>query len=153
MIAAKDRAILRDLAKQVAEVAALPVMAERRALWKKHNALGPVRPMILVFPEGSWRELLPESALKCQDKTARGIEWGLRAKIHTHEHFDADNVIEKEFVVSKNVSSTGWGLEAKWHWSDQVTGARTFFPVPLIARLFVPTSAVRSIVAVPAVSA
>ena len=128
-ISAGERTVLRDMARKVAEIAALPRMDRRRAMWKQHNALNRVRPMILVFPEGSWRELLPESALKCQDKTARGIEWGLRAKIHTHEHFDADNVIEKEFVVSKNVSSTGWGLEAKWHWSDQVTGARTFFPV------------------------
>ena len=37
MIAPQDRNILRDLAKRVAGIAALPVQAERRALWKKHR--------------------------------------------------------------------------------------------------------------------
>ena len=50
-ISKKDRNLLRDLAKQVAEIASLPVMDERRELWKRHNSLDPVRPMILVFPE------------------------------------------------------------------------------------------------------
>jgi hypothetical protein len=39
----QDRKILRDLAKQVAGIAALPVHAERRELWKGHNSLQPVR--------------------------------------------------------------------------------------------------------------
>lgn len=49
----RDKGILRDLAKQVAEIAALPIMDERRALWNRHNRLERVRPLILVFPEGS----------------------------------------------------------------------------------------------------
>jgi hypothetical protein len=52
-----DRHILRVLASQVAELAGLPVMSERRRLWKQHNRLQPTRPLILVFPEGSWEEL------------------------------------------------------------------------------------------------
>ena len=67
MIASEDRTIIRDLAKHVAEIADLPIMAERRELWKKHNSLESVRPMILIFPEGSWGELLPQSVLKMQD--------------------------------------------------------------------------------------
>ena len=49
--------ILRNLAHQIAEIAELPIMEERRHMWKQHNQLKRVRPMILVFPEGSWREL------------------------------------------------------------------------------------------------
>lgn len=67
----KDKRLLQDLAKQVAEVASLPIMAERREMWKRHNRLERPRPMILVFPEGSWRELLPQTVLKCEDENAR----------------------------------------------------------------------------------
>ena len=129
MISKQERRLLRDLAKRVAEVAALPTMAERRRLWKRHNALRPVRPMILVFPEGSWRELLPESSLRCRAKAARGIEWNLRHRLYTHEHFFDDTVIEKEWVVGKVIKSSGWGLEPKWRPAPTATGAGTFEPV------------------------
>ena len=35
----KERQVLRDLAKRVAGIAALPVMGERRQMWKRHNTL------------------------------------------------------------------------------------------------------------------
>ncbi len=70
MISADDRQILRELARRVAEFAELPIQAERRALWKRHNSLEPLRPMLLVFPEGSWEELLPWSGLRCQYRIA-----------------------------------------------------------------------------------
>jgi len=127
----KDRTILRDLARRVAEIAALPVMAERRELWKRHNALRPARPMILLFPEGAWRELLPEDALGCTDATARGIERNLRMRIYTHEHFRDDTVCEADWTVAKAIHSTGWGLQPQWDYSDDPTGARKFHPVIL----------------------
>lgn len=96
MIPASDRQILRGLAQRVAEIAARPIQEERRRLWRKHNSLQRVRPMILFFPEGSWRELLPDSVFQCQNQDARPMEWDLRHRIYTHEHFDTDNVIEKE---------------------------------------------------------
>jgi hypothetical protein len=129
MIGSKDRTLLRDLAKKVAEIAALPVMAARRDLWKKHNALARGRPMILVFPEGSWRELLPDSALACEDREARGIEWQLRARLYYHEHLFDDTVIEKEWVVHKAIHHTEWGLEPKRRPSPSELGAWGFEPV------------------------
>ncbi len=92
----KDKSILRKLANQVAEIASLPIMAERKEMWKHHNRLERVRPMILIFPEGSWGELLPHSELKCEDGGARGMEWNLRSRIYYHEHLNDDTVIEKE---------------------------------------------------------
>ena len=44
----KDRRLIRDLACQVAEIAALPAQAETRARWVKLNRLEPVRPMVWV---------------------------------------------------------------------------------------------------------
>jgi hypothetical protein len=95
MISALDRKVLRDLARRVAEIAALQVQAERRELWKIHNDLQPVRPLMLVFPEGSWEELLTGKELRCEGEEVRSIEWELRNRIYYHEHFQDDTVIER----------------------------------------------------------
>jgi hypothetical protein len=129
MITKEDRKILRDLAKRVAEIAELPIMEERRNMWKQHNQLRRVRPMILVFPEGSWRELLPESVLQCQEEFARQIEWELRRRIYQYENIHDDSVIEKKWIVHKVIKNTGWGLEPRHKPSSQDTGAWGFDPV------------------------
>ena len=127
----KDRTLLRDLAKQVAEVARLPIMAERREMWKRHNRLMRVRPMILIFPEGSWQELLPEDALQCEGDAARRMERTLRMRLYTHAHFQDDTVIENEWAVHKVVRNTGWGLAPKYRPSTTERGAWGFDPVIL----------------------
>ena len=129
MITSEDRTILRDLARRVAEIADMPIMAERRELWKKHNSLQPERPMILLFPEGSWGELLPGSALKCQDRKTRGIESNLRRRIYTYEHFQDDTVMEKEWIISRAIHNSGWGLSAQHIPSTEPRGAWHFDPV------------------------
>lgn len=129
MIPAQDRTILRDLARRVAEIAALPEMEERRREWKRHNSLRHGRPMMLIFPEGSWGELLPHTALRCEDPQARNMEWDLRHRIYTFEHFASDNVVDGEWVVHKVIHSTGWGLEPRHHDSPEARGAWAFDPV------------------------
>jgi hypothetical protein len=125
----KDRTILRDLAKKVAEIASQPIMEQRREMWKRHNRLERVRPMILVFPEGAWRELVPDSKLQCEQKEVRQMEWHLRSRIFCAEHIHDDTVIEKEWVVKKDVTYTGWGLEVKHVDSSMTLGAWAFDPV------------------------
>jgi len=138
----KDRDLLRDLARRVAEIAALPVMAERREMWKLHNSLRRVRPMVLVFPEGAWRELLPRDVCRCEGDHARRIEWELRRRIYHHENLHDDTVIEAEWFANAVIHSTGWGLEPRWHEPDQATGAKGFDPVIVtgadLARLHAP---------------
>jgi hypothetical protein len=128
-IGPEDRNILRELARRVAEIAALPVQEERRQLWKKQNALQRVRPLILVFPEGSERELLPQSVLKCEGERARQTEYQLRRRIYFFEHLHDDKPVESEWIVHKVVHNSGWGLESQWKHSDDPTGARKFDPV------------------------
>ena len=48
MIAAKDREVIRALAERWMELAHLPVMAERKRLWKAVHDLRAERPVILV---------------------------------------------------------------------------------------------------------
>jgi hypothetical protein len=128
-IPAADRTLLRDLAKRVAEIAAEDVQADRIALWTDHNSLRPTRPMMLIFPECGWRELLPYDQLICAHKTARWMELQLKQRIYTHEHFAADNVVEAIWIVRKVVRSSGWGLEPRRRDSSDSRGAWAFDPV------------------------
>ena len=89
-IAAADALILRNLAKRLAEKAALPEQAEKIRLWKGFNALRPERPMVLAFPEGGWRDLITEDELHCQGKGARKIEMSLQQRLFMAEHIHDD---------------------------------------------------------------
>lgn len=124
-----DRNILRDLAQRVADIAGDAVMDERRRKWLEHNSLRSTYPMMLIFPEGSWGELIPDASLRCADQSARRLEFGLRMRIYGWEHFRDDTVVEKNWVVSKQITNSGWGLEAQWIKSPEARGARRFNPV------------------------
>ncbi|MDP6039522.1 MAG: hypothetical protein QGG64_13310, partial [Candidatus Latescibacteria bacterium] len=128
MYTSEEKNYVRKLASRVAEIADLPIQEERRVLWKNHHALGAGRPLILIFPEGSWRELLPGDQLVCEDAFLRNIERQLKVKIYTHENFDTDYVVEKTLNVSKHIGNTGWGLEIRHNESDDPTGAWGFMP-------------------------
>ena len=52
----KDAAIVRELAARAAEIAALPVQEEKRALWRRLNALKPARPMVMI-DQVCWNEM------------------------------------------------------------------------------------------------
>jgi hypothetical protein len=128
MYTSKEKNYLRELARQIAEFADLPVQEERRSRWKDHHRLHGDRPLILIFPEGSWRELLPENQYVCDDAFLRQIERQLRIKIYTEENFDTDYVVEKTLSLSRHIGHTGWGLETKHTESKDPTGAWGFLP-------------------------
>ena len=48
----KDKTILRDLARRAAEIGNLPIQQQKADMWRRHNDLERVRPMVLIFPEG-----------------------------------------------------------------------------------------------------
>jgi hypothetical protein len=123
-----DRTLLRDLAREVADIAADPVMVRRKRLWIEHNCLRSTQPMMLIFPEGSWVELLPRSEMQCHNATAREIEWSLRARLYTFRHFQDDTVVEAEWIVNAAVSDTGWGFERLRVHSDTERGSYAIEP-------------------------
>lgn len=126
----KDRQILRELAKQVAEIGNLPIQKQRAELWTRHNDLDSPRPMVLVFPEGAWREMLPGSVMKTESKDAMSVELDLRLKIYYHEHMRwDDNVIEPVLAVEAVSRNSGWGIEEHQTRPDQGTGCSHFDPV------------------------
>ena len=75
-----ERATLRRLAAEVAELAAHPREAES-ALWYRHNDLVPTRPLVVCDPENGWNEILPQAELECRAEQARFWEMALRREI------------------------------------------------------------------------
>ena len=120
---ANDRIIIRDLAKRVAELAALPRQDERRRLWTDQNSLRRNRPLIYCSPEGSWIELVPHDVLRCEDDDARGLEYGLLMRIYADEHFAHDQVCDADFNVGRAVHNTGWGIGPEYTHSGMERGA------------------------------
>jgi hypothetical protein len=62
----EDLTIIRDLARQYAELAAKPIQDERRDLWRRHNSLVRTRPLIYVRWLAAWHEH-PDAKPTCED--------------------------------------------------------------------------------------
>ena len=106
-----DREILRKLAGQVAEIAALPEQQETIALWKASNGLEPVRPMVMI-DQIPWHEMDVdgELTLQAEDGFCRGLEWGLRRTLYSWRHMRADMVVEPAIDIGKAIRNTGFGI-------------------------------------------
>ena len=128
-VSSQDKTIIRDLAKRVAEIAQHPSQQEKARLWSAHNSLRHTRPLVLIFPEGAWRELLPDSVLQCSDENCRRHEWDLRARLYHWEHLRDDNVIEPTVFCPIVARNTGYGLSAEATRPAEITGAYRFEPV------------------------
>jgi hypothetical protein len=121
----RDRLILRELAKQVADLAARPVEEEKRELWYRHNALEPTRPLVFCDPENGWNEILTPETLQCEGGLARAWEWHLRREVFWGAQMRDDKVIEPVFNVGHVYTETDWGLRetriggeggGSWRW-------------------------------------
>lgn len=109
-----DKAIIRELATRVAEIAALPVQEEKRTLWRKLNGLRPERPMVMI-DQICWNELngAGELTLQCEDEECRRHEQDLRRTLYRWNHFPVDRVVEPYVVIGKTIRNVGFGLKAK----------------------------------------
>ncbi len=103
-----DTEILRDLGRQVAEIAARPIMAERKKLWIAHNKLERTRPVLLCDPENGWNEIIPESAILCVNSIARHWEDYLRKLVFWGNEMNDDFVVEPLFNVPYVYKDTQW---------------------------------------------
>ena len=112
-ITGKERQTLRDLAKEVAEIAALPVHEETRRLWKRTNGLEQERPMVAI-DQIPWQEINvnDELTLTCEDAHARMVEWTLRVTLYRWRHMRADMVVEPFIDIPKVIENTGFGMRA-----------------------------------------
>ncbi|MBO4391820.1 MAG: hypothetical protein J5816_00785 [Clostridia bacterium] len=109
----KEIETVRELAKKVAELAALPIQKERIRLWKKHNGLNPERPMFMI-DQVCWGEMNYEDELTlvCEDPVLRGIEWQLRETLYRNKHMADDRPIRNYVTASKSFTVENINLPA-----------------------------------------
>ena len=110
-ITGKDRTIIRDLAKQLAEIAAWPIMDEKRKLWRRLNSMERVRPLVILenctWHETSW---FIDRELKCESEEARLIEWTHRAAIWTYNNIKDDSVCQPTTYSWMAINDPGYGI-------------------------------------------
>ena len=111
MVAQKDKIILRELAKKVAEIAALPVQEETRKLWKALNGLKPIHPMVLI-DQVPWHEMDVdgELTLQCEDEFCRDLEASLRRTLYAWKHMRVDMVVEPYIEIPKVIRGADLGM-------------------------------------------
>ena len=111
-ISAKDRAVIRGLAARVKDLAAEPVMGERKRLWKALHDLAPVRPMIL-FETGSIDGYVAASELACEDPFLRAVERNMRETVRHAEEVGDDIVVEPYFRFGWQMPLPGFGVDVQ----------------------------------------
>jgi len=121
-ISTRDTAILRELAMRVAEIAADPIMEERKRVWKALNGLHAERPVILTETHGALDEVIPLSTLTCEGEWARGQERGLRNLIFYYEQVGDDYIIDARISYGHVVHASSYGVEEVKHQGNDGAG-------------------------------
>ena len=108
---AYDIDVLRRLAGELAEIAALPVHQEKARLWQKLNDLESVRPMVWIN-EIPWHEIdvNGELTLVTEHPWARDQERELRRTIYQWRHMPGDMIVSPELACPLAVHSTDFGI-------------------------------------------
>ena len=114
MLKRNDIELMKSLAREYAEIAALPVHAEKRRLWIKLNSIRMERPMILI-DQIPWNEMDIDGflQLRVEDPYWRRVEREMRRTIYKWKYMPADMVIDPYVCLPRPINNTGWGIDAK----------------------------------------
>ena len=123
-----EKTILRELAKNVAEIAAHPEQETKRNLWYAHNRLEKTRPLVLLFPENSWDQILGPDTLQVKSPFWKQWEWYLRHLVYRNLNFVDDLVIEPVLYVNKIIRTGSWGVECGFVHSTDEKGSWVYEP-------------------------
>jgi hypothetical protein len=105
-----ERERVRALASRWAEIAALPLMAERKRAWRALHDLRPERPMIL-FEVGTVAGYVGEDELRCEHPLLRAVEATMLEHLHHVEEVGDDIVFEPYYRLGWDLTDSGWGVE------------------------------------------
>jgi hypothetical protein len=107
----RDTEVLRELASELAEIAALPVHQEKARLWQKLNDLESRRPMVWIN-EICWHEMNVdgELTLVTEHPWARDQERELRRTLYQWRHLPGDMIISGYLTCPLAVHSTDFGI-------------------------------------------
>ncbi len=136
-----ERDTLRELAAEVADLLNLPIEAEKRTLWRRHNKLEATRPVIFCSPEFGWAEVILPEQLLCRHAVARDWEFRLRQSLFYGRSMGDDYTIPPSFDIGHVHEEPFWGLAEKRIGGDRNTAYTWSSPVKHaddIARLHMP---------------
>ena len=127
----RDKSVLRGLAAQLAEAAALPINQERIEGWKRINGLGKGKAMIWIN-EIPWHEMSvnDELTLQSEDPFCRAHELRMRRTIYQWKHMPGDMVVEPVYYSPLVIHDTGLGI------TEDVDVARTDEASGVVSRHF-----------------
>ncbi len=110
-LTAGDTDILRRLAAELAEIAALPVHKEKARLWQKLNDLESVRPMVWIN-EICWHEMNvdDELTLRTEHPWAQEQERDLRRTLYQWRHLPGDMIVDDYLACPLAIHSTDFGI-------------------------------------------
>jgi len=103
--------VLRRLASELAEIAALPVHREKAQLWQRLNDQESQRPMVWIN-EICWHEMNvdDELTLVTEHPWARDQERDLRRTLYQWRHLPGDMVVQDFLACPLAVHSTDFGI-------------------------------------------
>jgi hypothetical protein len=119
---------LRDLAKQVRDIADDPLQSEYEKLWTAVNDKKMIHPVALVKDYGlNLIEYGEELSLIIEDKELRYYEAHLLAQIYQWKHLRCHSVTEKQILCDAVIEETDWGVPEStmyhtsefWRWRSK----------------------------------
>ncbi len=125
-----DTGVIRSLASRCREIADSELNLTRKQQWTDLNDLkhaGP--PLLLVSPEGAWKEIFTGFPVECQNETARIWEQSLRSRIYQHDVIQDDTAFDPVFRISWKTNIGDYGIPFKQSRSEQADGAYHNDPV------------------------
>ena len=110
-IQSEEKNIIRELAKQVRDLAALDVNRERVRRIKDMHSLKPVRPPVWI-DEIPWHEMdiNGELTLHCASAEAQNMERYFRRILYRWKYIQADMVVEDAFYIYRKYRESGIGI-------------------------------------------
>jgi len=132
---AHDTAVLRDLARRIAAIAAEPVNQERRQAWCNLDSGVDARPMVLIESASINDKINPLGPLRCSSESGRALEWQLQRQIYHFEVVKDDLVVEPVMNIGWQVSVSNYGVEVVKHKDSNAEGSGSWKVDPPIKDL------------------
>ncbi|MDD5350743.1 MAG: hypothetical protein PHQ12_11080 [Chthoniobacteraceae bacterium] len=109
-----ERARLRELAQRQAEIAALPIMRQRKEMWTAMNDARPgARPPFVIETWTFDRDFMPAEIFQCQTDYGRRLENEFLRAIRHHEILNDDHVCPETLDMCWHVCVDEFGVEIK----------------------------------------
>jgi hypothetical protein len=110
-VSREERDLLRALAREAAQIAALPVHREKMEMWRRLNDLEEERPMVWIN-EIPWHEMNVGDELlpKVRSGALREQELYLRRTIYMWKHMRVDMIVEPKIFCPLAIRDTGFGI-------------------------------------------